>query len=414
MSNQDFFYRLKQIECPDSTYRPEQPLIFSKAQGSYIWDTEGRRYLDLCAGFGVLALGHNPEVYRDIWQSYLSEQPPIMHSMGDVYPSQDKVILLEKLKSLLPASLSRGALALSGGQAVELGLKTALIATKKSGVICFKDCYHGLDFGALNLTSREDFKAPFKDWLNDSLVSYCDFSSDIDLLQQQFESAIQHHNKLGNGTAVAIVEPIQGRAGIKLNSLAWFRTLRLLCDQHNVLLMYDEVFTGLGRTGSVSFAEQVPCDISCFGKALGGGLPLSACFATENVMMSWPENSGEALHTGTFFGHPLSCQLGLIFLEQLEKQNLSQRSHDLGEQFKNILREKLTGHVKEIRGQGLMISIELPHEGDGANLMNSLRDQGVIALAAGPKGESLSITPPLNMDQDTLFEVAETIHRLIT
>jgi len=414
MTNQELFSRLKQIECPDSSYSPDHPLIFHKAQGSYIWDVEGNKYLDLCAGFGVVALGHNPEVYHDIWRTYLNDRPPIMHAMGDVYPSKDKIDLLEKLKFLLPAHLSHGALALSGGQAVELGLKTALVATKKSGVICFKDCYHGLDFGALNLTYRQDFKAPFKGWLNDSLVSYCDFSDDITLLQQQFESTIKHHKKQGHGTAVAIVEPIQGRAGIKLNSLEWFKALRELCNQHQVLLMYDEVFTGLGRTGSISFAEHVPSDISCFGKALGGGLPLSACFATEKVMKSWPQNTGEALHTGTFFGHPLSCQLGLVFLDQLEKQKLCERSSQLGEKFKNALKETLTGHIKDVRGQGLMISIELLNHGDGAKLMDSLRDQGVIALAAGPNGESLSLTPALNIEADTLLDVAGLIHKIIT
>ena len=151
--NQDFLDRLKIVECHDSTYRPgKSPLVFSKAKGSLIWDVDGKEYIDLCAGFGALALGHASEALLEVTKEFSGERPMVEHAMGDVYPSEEKILFLETLKSLLPSQYEIGALALGGGQAVEIALKTAMLYTKKSGFIVFDDAYHGLDLGVLPIT----------------------------------------------------------------------------------------------------------------------------------------------------------------------------------------------------------------------------------------------------------------------
>ena len=166
-TNKDFVNRLASIECQDSTYRAADPaLVFKRAKASTIIDVEGNSYVDLCAGFGVLAFGHNSDLQKSVISELMSDMPPIVHGMGDVYASKDKVELFEAMRSILPSHLKKGALAISGGQSVELAVKTSLLSGK-STIISFKGSYHGLDLGILPVTSREDFKSPFSSWLSE-------------------------------------------------------------------------------------------------------------------------------------------------------------------------------------------------------------------------------------------------------
>jgi 4-aminobutyrate aminotransferase/(S)-3-amino-2-methylpropionate transaminase len=402
--NDAYIDRLMAVECVDSTFPARSPaLVFAAAKGSTIWDVEGKAYLDFCAGFGVLALGHNPPEINAVFASRCKkeERPPISHGMGDVYPSKAKIELLEYLISLLPAPLSIAALALSGGQAVEIAVKSALLRTKKSGIICFEGSYHGLDLGILPLTSRRDFRAPFVGWQDDHAVRRLPFLCD----KAALEHAIKDLEKKGCGGAAIIVEPVQGRAGVKPAGNEWLSLLREVCDEHGMLLIYDEIFTGLGRTGRVTFSKEVPCDLLCLGKALGGGLPLSACVGTADAMSGWPKSRGEAIHTGTFFGHPLACETGLACLQAIVKNDLVRRSRELGllglEQIKTALQKTpaLQARVAAVRGFGLMTAVEFKEAGLGAKVMDLLRAKGVIALASGTRGESIAFTPALNIPE---------------
>ncbi len=394
----DWMRTLQKWECRDSTYQAAlPPLVFARAKGSRIWDTEGREYIDLCAGFGVTALGHNNRVQRQVFERSFGDEFAIIHGMGDVYPSVDKIRLLEYLGQELPAAMAKGALALSGGQAVEIAIKTAQIASKKSGFITFADSYHGLDLGILPLTSRADFKNPFLQWMPSHLVTELGFGCPMN----ELEGAIERQSRAGFGTAGVIVEVIQGRAGIRMAPSGWLERLGELCRSKGVLLILDEVFTGLGRIGSFSSSSTLDCDLVCLGKALGGGLPLSACFGRAEVMDAWPQNQGEALHTGTFFGHPLSCRLGLATLQAIKEGQLIERSRQLGQRIISDLRAALgdSPRLKEVRGQGLMIGLELDTKGLGAVLMDNLRPMGIIALASGSFGEGLSLTPALTFPE---------------
>ena len=425
--NQKHLQQLATVECQDTTFPFKNPaLVFDRAQGSYIWDVEGHRYLDLCAGFGALPLGHAHTSVLRVFaafqsphskkrDSYTRDQAyPMIMGLGDLYPSYLKIEFLMLLKSFLPDHLSKGSLGLSGSHAVEIALKTAQLATKKSGFICFNGSYHGLDLGILPITSRTAFKAPFKHWIKESNVISLPLNCKLDLIDNAFLKQI----KQGIGTAGLILEPIQGRAGVVMSHNTWLKELRNLTKKYNVPLIFDEVLTGCGRSGRFTFADETPCDLLCLGKAIGGGFPLSACFGTEKMMRSWPKSHGEAIHTGTFFGHPFSCAVGIETLNIMRQEKLVTRSKTLGQKLLTHLRKRFLEvpkikNIKDIRGSGLMLSLEFSKPNMGVKVMNKLRQKSIIALVSGDKGQCISFTPALNIDEDVLFDSIDKLKKVI-
>ena len=400
-SNLDYMTRLQAVECHDSTYVPRNnPLVFAKAEGSKVWDTEGREFIDLCAGFGALALGHASTALRDVANLYQQAIPPVEHAMGDVYPSEEKILFLETLKSMLPVSYTKGALALGGGQSIEIALKTAMLATGKTGFIVFENGYHGLDLGVLPLTARQDFRDPFKEWLAEDRVKRLPYGCSKEHLLR----AVRDLNQFG--LAGILVEPIQGRAGVKLPPPNWLCLLADVAHAASGLLILDEIFTGFGRLGFITAANQVDADILCFGKAIGGGFPVAACFAKKEIMDAWPRSSGEAIHTGTFFGHPFSLAVGRRTLEEIRRHRLYDRANTVGALARERL-ESMIGknpNIKEIRGQGLMIGIEFHASGHAAKIMDELRMKQVIALPSGVDGQVLTMSPALNIPEHLLYD----------
>ena len=403
-ANSSWMARLAAVECRDSSYKPKKnPLVFAKARGSLVWDVEGKEYIDLCAGFGALPLGHNSEALQSVLAQHGSEINAVDHAMGDVYPSDEKILFLEALRGALPKAYTKGAVALSGGQCVEIALKTAMLATKKFGFIVFDDAYHGLDLGILPLTAREDFRGPFQPWIAANNVVRIPYGAD----RAAVEVAIQLLKKNCGGLAAIVAEPMQGRAGIVLPRVGWLSMLGEAAHAHDGLLILDEVFTGFGRIGSLTSATSVDADLLCFGKAIGGGFPISACFGKETVMNAWPESPGEALHTGTFFGHPFSAAVGRNTVRAILEQNLAERAVRVGDAARDYLKSKLAGsaQVTSIRGLGLMIGIECRTAGAAATAMDDLRGEGIIILPSGSSGSVLSVTPALNIEE-TLFKTA--------
>jgi len=413
-TNREVLDRLLAVECRDSTYPAAQnPLVFARAAGSEIEDVEGRTYIDLCAGFGALPLGHNPPCVRDVMK-FWTESPfsqPIEHGMGDVYPSLAKVQLIEQLLSLMPHHLGRVSLALTGSQAVEIALKSAMLATGKSGFIAFKDGYHGVDLGVLPVTSRADFSAPFKAWLGGATVVALDYGASV----ADVRGAITQLKNHAAGFAGVIVEPAQGRAGVIFPPEGWLGMLLAESHAHQGLLIFDEVFTGLGRLGRWSAAEEVAADLICLGKALGGGFPLSACVGTKNAMDAWPQSSGEAIHTGTFFGHPFTCAVAVATLNEMRALRLPESVLGRGAKVVELLKTYLAGKssVKDIRGRGMMIAVEFNLDGEGARVMDALRGRGVIALVSGTRGHVLSLTPALTVSETMLHAAFEQIAAVV-
>ena len=307
---------LRRVESPNVTYlAPDFPVFWEEAKGCLVTDVDGNRFLDVTAAFGVASVGHShPRVVAAV----RAQAEKLLHGMGDVHPSEVKVRLCERVAELVPLPHPQVILGQNGGDAVEAALKTAMLATGRPGVLAFEGGYHGLTYGALDVTARADFRTPFQPQLG-RFTRHLPYGCPLEHVRAH----------LTDHTPGAILaEPIQGRGGIVVPPPGWLRGLREVCSETNTLLILDEIFTGWGRTGDW-FAcdhEKVIPDILCVGKAMGGGLPISACVASTDLMASWGESTGEALHTSTFLGNPVACAAALAALDVLEEEDLPGRA----------------------------------------------------------------------------------------
>ncbi|MEZ4334680.1 MAG: aspartate aminotransferase family protein [Myxococcota bacterium] len=406
--------RLARVESRNVTALDPVPIFWERAQGANLWDVDGNRYVDLTAAFGVANVGHaHPEVAGAVAR----QAATLLHGMGDVHPAQVKVELLERLCALYPrgrgeAPAVRGVLSSSGSDAVETALKTAIVATGRAGVIAFEGAYHGLSFGALDCTWRDDFKTPFAARLPGATrhARYGDLD-DVRRVAAEVER--------GGGPPIGavLVEPIQGRGGERVPPPGFLAGLRTLCDEAGWLLIADEIYTGLGRTGDV-FAcddEGVVPDLLCVGKGLASGMPLSACLGLARCFDVWPRSTGEALHTQTFLGHPTSCAAALASLEISARERLPERARRLGGAVLQRLRAGLGAcpDVVEVRGRGLMIGIECVRPRTALVATARLLEQGYVLLPSGDGGRVLSLTPPLSIGEEALFDACDRIVDLL-
>lgn len=388
--------RLAQVESRNVTcLAPDAPIFWERASASNVWDVDGNRFVDLGAGFGVAATGHaHPRVVSAVAQ----QAALLMHAMGDVHPAAVKVELLEALARRFPGGGSaRAVLGSSGSDAVEIALKTALLATGRPGVVAFEGAYHGLTFGALDATWRPMFRDPFRSRLAGA-TAFARWPEASDVLGAAAACA--------EPVGAVLVEPIQGRGGERIPPEGFLRTLRALCDRRGWLLIVDEVYTGLGRTGRW-FAcdhEGVVPDLLCVGKALASGMPISACIGRAEVMDAWPASEGEALHTQTFLGHPPACAAALASLAVIDEEKLAERAAEVGAAALARLRGRLAGRtgVADVRGKGLLLGIELDAPGRALAAWQEALRRGVIVLPSGDDSRVLSITPPLTIEADVL------------
>ncbi len=384
--------RLARVECAEVTCLVEPPLFWERGAGPNVWDVDGNRYVDLIAGFGAAVIGYADE---EIAGAVARQARELQHAMGDVYPARVKLELLECLTELLPGDLGSVILSHSGSDAVESALKTAVLATGRPGVVAFEGAYHGLGLGALDVTHREEFRSPFAERLPERtrFVPYGDAGAARDALRE-------------TGAGAVLVEPIQGRGGLRFPPAGFLRELREICDASGALLIADEVYTGLGRTGHwlACEREDVVPDVVALGKALGGGLPLSACAGRPEVMSAWPASRGEALHTSTHLGNPVTCAAGLATLQALRARELPARARREGSRCLELLRRELgsIAGVREIRGEGLLIGIELDDPARARRTVARLLREGWITLCEGPRGDVIALSPALDIERDLL------------
>lgn len=419
--------RLKEVESRNITHlTPTFPVFWEEARGSNVRDVDGNVYLDLTGAFGVSLGGHG---HPGIVEAIRDQLQELIHGMGDVHPSARKVEFLEALARIAPWPQSRVILGSSGSEAVEAALKTALLATGKPGILAFEGAYHGLTLGALAATGRDDFKAPFRERLYPG-VRFAPFP---DLLRNGGAAGVRSLEEVarslkegaeGHEIGAVIIEPIQGRAGVRIPPPGFLEELARLTRDAGALLIFDEIFTGLGRTGAL-FAcqhEGIFPDLLCLGKGLGGGLPLSACLGPPDVMTAWPSSDGEAIHTSTFLGHPLACASGLALLALLESDGLVERSRTLGEKLLVELREGLqdVAHVGEVRGSGLFLGVELvepggldPLDGGAIRVAEEALKRGILLLPAGAEGHVVELSPPLVLTEEQASWVVPELVGLI-
>jgi 4-aminobutyrate aminotransferase-like enzyme len=394
--------RLAAAESQNVTCVDPAPIFWQRAAGSNVWDVDGNRFVDLTAAFGVANVGHaHPKVVSAIAQQAES----LLHGMGDVHPPAIKVELLEALVNRYPGGApARGVLSSSGSDAIETAIKTALLATDRPGILAFEGAYHGLAFGALDTTWREDFRDPFAARLPQRTI-FAPFD-DLDAAREAIRNA-------PFPIGAVLVEPIQGRGGERVPQTGYLSGLAELCRDQGMLLIADEIYTGFGRTWRWYGCdhENVVPDLLCVGKGMASGMPISACLGRREIMDFWPLSRGEALHTQTFIGHPASCAAALACIEVLETEGFVEQAAHVGARALEHLRVQSAGRpeIVDVRGRGLMLGIELSDPpGAGACCRRALA-KGVIALPSGDRGEVISVTPPLCIDEQSLLAALDVL-----
>lgn len=396
--------RLGAVENPEVTCLLEPPPIFwSSGAGVNVVDADGNRYVDLLAGFGAAVLGY---AHPELTSAIAAQAGELHHAMGDVYPAVRKVELLEALVRVLPGDLGFAILSSSGSDAVESALKTALVATGRPGVVAFEGAYHGLGLGALDATHRPDFRAAFEPRLAQR-TRFVPFGD---------AEAARREARACDAGAI-LFEPIQGRGGLVFPPAGFVAALREIADEVGALLIADEVYTGLGRTGRWLACEHegVIPDVVALGKALGGGLPVSACVGRADVMRRWPASRGEAVHTSTHLGNPLGCAAALAVLHVLERDALVKRAEEVGARWLAKLRSLLarSSRVRDVRGRGLLLAIELDDAAFARSAVERALRAGWITLGEGPQGRTLALTPPLLIAEPLLDAAALALAELL-
>jgi len=412
--------QLAQAECPALTQRrarraeasgaASDPIVWTRALGCNVWDADGNRFVDMSAGFGAAAVGHaHPRVVRAIAE----QSARLVHALGDLHPSDVKVALLSRLRALGPFEDGCVMLGQNGGDAVTAAMKTAALFTGKPGVMAFVGGYHGLDYGPLAACGYgQAMREPFGSQLNPhvAFVPYPRSERELGPALEAVERSLSAQRELG----LVLVEPLQGRGGAIVPPRGFLPGLRAACDRHGALLAIDEIMTGLGRTGAMfaCTAQGVQPDLLCLGKALGGGMPVSACLGERRVMAAWGDPGREALHTGTFFGHPIGCAAALAALDVIEDEQLVARATRAGERLRDALTTRLSGQpsVVEVRGAGLLVGLELRGAGRALALGRALLERGYITVPAASDASVVSLTPPLGIADALLDAFVAATH----
>lgn len=395
--SQELARSLRRSESPNITFVGGAfPIFWKRASGCRVEDVDGNVYLDFTSAFGVAGVGHT---HPDVVAAIQAQSADLIHGMGDVHPSEIKVRLLDRIASRVPIPDAQVILGQNGSDAVEAALKTARLATGKRGILAFHGGYHGLSYGALEATSRQDFREPFHDQLG-AFASHLPYGCPMAEIAEV----------LGSGNIGAVlVEPIQGRGGIQVPPPGWLSLLAQTCREHGALLILDEIFTGWGRTGRWFACEYdgiVP-DILCIGKAMGGGMPISACVASSRIISAWGESRGEALHTSTFLGNPLSCAAALAAIGVLERDRLPDRAAAMGAILSTELErlvQEFRAHLHSVRGRGLMIGLQFHQASTALEIVDMALTQGVILLPAGD-GSVIEFIPPLIVTNEEVSSV---------
>jgi len=414
--------RLSRVESQNITFWDANwPVFWQKAEGENVWDVDENCFIDLTSAFGVAGLGHR---FSELTETIHAQADTLIHAMGDVHPCEQKVILCEKLSELTyekwTGSPGKTILGNSGFEAVEAALKSAYQVTRKPNVITFKNGYHGLGYGALMAGGYEWFREPFKKQLasNRHLLTYPTIHQEADAWEV-FLKEVQEVDLSQVGAL--LIEPIQGRGGTVEPQNGVLTKIRQWCSEHEVCLIFDEIYTGFHRTGNwfACEREQVVPDFICLAKALSGGYPISACVGKAELMDHWDKSEGEALHTSTFLGNPLGCAMAITSLQKLAAPELPAQIEEQNQLWVEALSRIKSPLILKVRGRGLMLGLEC-WELDGQpatqkvlKAVEVLLKEGVIILPESPEANIFSITPSFFMNEESISycvnKIAETL-----
>jgi putrescine aminotransferase len=396
--------------------------VFVRAKGTSIWDSEGREYLDFLAGYGAINLGHNPPRLLQTMRDFLSEDVlNVVHVGPQVHAADLAADLAELARPLSMALFANG-----GAEAVEAAIKLARAATGRKEIVYAKGGFHGTNLGSLSVMGHSRLREPFE-----PLVPSCvevPFG-DLDRLERALKS---------RRVAAFLVEPIQAEAGVVLPPRGYLAAAHGLCAKHGVLMVLDEVQTGIGRTGTLFAFENegfVP-DVLVLGKALGGSLlPVSAALTTREVHeKAYGTMSTFDLHGSTFSGFALGCRVARETLRIVREEKLAEAAAERGQRLLRGLRQGLSGHplVREVRGRGLLVALELgptdagllnrllPSVVSGVSkhvfgqwLALRLLEQGILCQPASQQWNVLKLEPPLTVSEQEIDRVVAVIVEIL-
>ena len=360
-----------------------------EAQGNVIRDIDGKEYIDCLGGYGVFSLGHrHPKVVEAV-----KRQLDLMPMSSKVLFDKPMADLAALMAEITPGDLTYSFFVNSGAEAVEGSLKLAKVHTGRNKIIATVNSFHGKTLGALSATGRDLFREPFQPLLTG--FSHVPFG-DIDALRQAVDEE----------TAAVILEPVQGEGGIIVPPAGYLAAAREICDKTGALLICDEVQSGLGRTGKMFAVEHygVVPDIIATAKALGGGvMPIGAFTARPAIWEKYI--TSPFLHTSTFGGNPLACAAAIAAIKVIKEEGLVARAEQSGTYFIGKLTELAQAYpevVKEVRGQGLMIGVELTKEGIGGLILSEMIDKGVLIAYTLNNPKVIRIEPPLIIEQQQI------------
>ena len=366
-----------------------------KAEGIYIWDKSGKRYMDMIAGVAVNNIGHrHPQVVKAIKE----QLDKYLHVMvyGE-YIQDAQLALAENLASVLPASLSCSYIVNSGTEANEAAVKLAKRVTQRKHIVACEGAYHGSTHGSLSFTNNETKKAAFTPLLpNVDFIKFNDIAS-LEVITE--------------ATACVLIETIQGDAGLIKPTREFIQALRNKCTEKGALLIFDEVQVGMGRTGKMFAFEHynVVPDILTLGKALGGGMPIGAFVASHEMMHTLTHNPVLG-HITTFGGNPVIAAAALATLQELTETDIVAQTLEKEKLFRKLLKHPL---IKEIRGRGLMLAVILETPELATEVILECKNRGLVLFWLLFEGRALRITPPLTISNDEIAEGCTMLHDVL-
>lgn len=356
-----------------------------RGQGAHLWDADGRQYIDCVGGHGVVNVGHcNPEVAQAI-----CAQATTLITCPTSFPNDKRAMLVSELIRIAPFKAARVFLCNSGTESIEAALKFARLATGRKGFIAAKNAFHGRTLGALSATWNAEYRKPFEPLVPGfTHVAYNDAAA----LEQA----------MNEDTAAVILEIVQGEGGVRPGDGEYLLRAQVLCRERGALLIIDEVQTGFGRTGKMFACEHygIEPDMMCVAKSIAGGLPMGAVLIGERL----GELASQS-HGTTFGGNPITCAAALAAIHYIEANKLPERAAELGEYFMAQLRQIKSPLIREVRGLGLMIGVELKQR--SAPFIAQLIERGVLTLAAGPI--VIRFLPPLVIGKSDIDNVLEAV-----
>lgn len=393
---------------------PNLPVV--KAEGCYYYGIDGREYLDFTSGIAVENVGHrHPKVVQAIKDS----ADHLVHGPSGVIIYESILKLAAELQQVLPPKLDNFFFANSGTEAIEGALKLAKYVTKRPYVVSFTGCFHGRSIGALSVTTS---KSKYRKHLQPSwlayqlpyaLPEYLPEGENPDVFYaEKLERDVKElfsHQVDPEEVACMIIEPILGEGGYIIPPASWLKKIREICDRHGILLIFDEVQTGFGRTGNWFAAQTfgVTPDIMAVAKGIAAGLPLSATIASKELMDQWPLGA----HGTTFGGNPIACSAALASLEIMKEEKLLENAQEMGAyaMAKLLKMKEELSVVRDVRGVGLMIGIELadPKTGEASGevvmeVLDKCLADGVLFYLCGNSGEVIRMIPPLTINKDQI------------